>query len=112
MSPPIALSPVAEAIISTAPPDVMPEPLRSVTLPPDSALLEPAEISTEPPALDDPVLAHLLDRKDVVLAPHAGAASKGAMQAMAKMAAQNILDFFDGNLTPECTFNHKALESK
>ena len=53
MSPPIALSPVAEAIISTAPPDVMPEPLRSVTLPPDSALLEPAEISTEPPAPDE-----------------------------------------------------------
>ena len=65
--------------------------------------------STEPPPADNPILGPLLAREDVVLAPHAGAASTGAMRAMAMMAAQNILDCFDGVLKPDCTFNLEAL---
>lgn len=68
--------------------------------------------SSEPPPADDPVFQRLLARQDVVLAPHAGAASAGAMRAMATMAAQNILDCFDGALKPECTFNHKELKRR
>ena len=66
--------------------------------------------STEPPPADNPIFSPLLAREDVVLAPHAGAASTGAMRAMAMMAAQNILDCFDGVLEPDCTFNLEALE--
>jgi len=68
--------------------------------------------STEPPPADDPIFGPLLAREDVVLAPHAGAASTGAMRAMAMMAAQNILDCFDGVLKPDCTFNLEALEPR
>ena len=67
--------------------------------------------STEPPPLENPILGALLAREDVVLAPHAGAASTGAI-AMAIMAAQNILDYFDGVLKPHCTFNLNALEPR
>ncbi len=59
----------------------------------------------EPP----PPASPLLSRADVVLAPHAGAASHGAMRAMAEMAARNILECFDGKLRPDCTFNHEDL---
>ena len=68
--------------------------------------------SIEPPPVDDSVFSRLLARKDVVLAPHAGAASTGAMRAMAIMAAQNILDCFDGVLKPDFTFNLKALATR
>jgi len=67
--------------------------------------------STEPPPLDGPVFKDLLQRDDVILAPHAGAASHGAMRSMAVMAAQNILDTFDGTLKPDCTFNFEALNA-
>jgi len=65
--------------------------------------------SQEPPPMDASALAALVSRDDVVLAPHAGAASHGAMRAMATMATQNILDCFDGTLKPDCTFNHEDL---
>ena len=68
--------------------------------------------SVEPPPKDDPVLSRLLSREDVILSPHSGAASTGAMRAMAMMAAQNILDCFDGKLQADCTFNRKELEKR
>ena len=67
--------------------------------------------SVEPPPQNDPVFNQLLARDDVILTPHTGAASHGAMRAMAIMAAQNILASFDGVLSPENTFNLKALQS-
>ena len=51
----------------------------------------------------------LWDLENVLLTPHAGAASHGALRAMSRMAAQNVLDYFDGVLTPEHVFNHEAL---
>ncbi len=74
----------------------------------DAGLLAAAGLDVfddEPPPPDSP----LLSRADVVLTPHAGAASHGAMRAMAEMAAQNILDSFDGKLAPDCTFNLDGL---
>ncbi len=68
--------------------------------------------SEEPPPRDDPVLAALMKRDDVVLAPHAGAASYGAMRSMAVMAAQNILDCFDSKLKPDNIFNLEGLNGK
>ena len=68
--------------------------------------------SIEPPPKEDPVLSRLLSRDDVILSPHSGAASTGAMRAMAMMAAQNILDCFDGKLQVDCIFNHKELEKR
>ena len=68
--------------------------------------------SVEPPPKEDPVLSRLLSREDVILSPHSGAASTGAMRAMAMMAAQNILDCFDGKLQVDCIFNHKELEKR
>jgi len=59
----------------------------------------------EPPPPSSPLLA----RDDVVLAPHTGAASFGAMREMARMAAQNVLDTFDDRLDPDCVFNHAEL---
>ena len=67
--------------------------------------------STEPPPIDGPAFAQLMDRKDIIFAPHCGAASTGAMEAMAKMAVQNILDFFDGKLESECIFNYMELKN-
>ncbi len=65
--------------------------------------------SVEPPPLDDKIFARLLARSDVLAAPHTGAASHGAMRMMAVMAAQNVLDCFDGNLTADRVFNPEAL---
>lgn len=55
----------------------------------------------EPPAADHP----LIGRDDVVMTPHNGAGAMSAAIAMAEMAAQNILDAFDGKLREDCTFN-------
>lgn len=68
--------------------------------------------SLEPPPLDDPVFKALLGRDDVVLAPHTGAASEGAMQEMSRMAAQNVLDVFDGCLSDDRIFNAEALRAR
>lgn len=55
----------------------------------------------EPPDPANP----LLDRPDVLLTPHNGTASQGAMQEMSRMTFQNIRDFFDGTLQADRTFN-------
>ena len=68
--------------------------------------------SEEPPPHDDPVIAAIMARDDVVLAPHAGAASYGAMRSMSVMATQNILDCFDGKLNPDNIFNLGGLNGK
>jgi len=65
--------------------------------------------SEEPPPLGDPVFGPLLAREDVILAPHTGAASHGAMKEMARMAMQNILDVFDGAIDDDFVFNADAL---
>ncbi|MEK9722889.1 MAG: NAD(P)-dependent oxidoreductase [Rhodospirillaceae bacterium] len=65
--------------------------------------------SIEPPPVDHPILGRLMERDDVLLAPHAGAASFGAVRAMSTMAVQNILDAFDGRLDPANVFNADGL---
>ena len=65
--------------------------------------------SVEPPPLDDGVFAGLFARSDVLVAPHTGAASRGAMRMMAMMSAQNVLDCFDGKLNPDNVINKEVL---
>ncbi len=54
---------------------------------------------TEPLPLDDP----LRNAPNVILTPHAATLSDGAYRRMGVIAAQNILDFFEGRLKPEYT---------
>ncbi|WP_417519956.1 hydroxyacid dehydrogenase [Minwuia sp.] len=61
----------------------------------------------EPPSADHP----LFTRDDVLLTPHNGTASHGAMREMSRMTFQNILDFFDGCLQPRHTFNPEAIRT-
>ncbi|MEM9761289.1 MAG: NAD(P)-dependent oxidoreductase [Pseudomonadota bacterium] len=56
-------------------------------------------LAEEPPKADDP----LLGRADVILTPHSAAMTAEAARRMATGAAQNILDFLDGQLAPEMT---------
>lgn len=61
--------------------------------------------SDEPPDPTHP----LLQRDDVVLTPHNGTASHGAMREMSRMTFQNIRDHFDGCLSSERLFNREFL---
>jgi len=69
-------------------------------------------LSTEPPAADAAIIGPLLQRTDMIVAPHTGASSFGAKREMARMAIQNVLDAFDGKLAPDCIFNLEGLEGK
>jgi len=62
-------------------------------------------MGVEPPVPDHP----LLQRDDVIVTPHNGAASFSSSEAMARMAAENILDCFDGQLKDEMIFNLEKL---
>jgi glyoxylate reductase len=48
----------------------------------------------------------LLQSSKVILTPHIGSASQQARDEMAEIAAQNIIDFFEG-ITPRNVLNHK-----
>lgn len=63
--------------------------------------------SDEPPDPAHPLLA----RNDVILTPHNGTASHGAMQEMARMTFRNIRDHFEGELRRECVFNSGVLSA-
>ena len=60
----------------------------------------------EPTPADHP----LFQRDDIVVSPHTGAASHGAVVAMATMAAQNVIAGLKGGLLPERVFNLHALK--
>lgn len=60
----------------------------------------------EPTPADHPLFA----RDDIVVSPHTGAASRGAVVAMATMAAENVIAGLQGELLPERVFNLDALE--
>ncbi|WNK01140.1 hydroxyacid dehydrogenase [Thalassospiraceae bacterium LMO-JJ14] len=62
-------------------------------------------LDREPPEPDHPVLK----RDDVIVTPHNGAASISSSIAMARMAAENILDCFDGRLKDDMIFNLDGL---
>ena len=69
-------------------------------------------LSEEPPPPGHPFLQRLIDREDVLITPHTGAASYGAMRAMSMMSVQNVLDAFDGKLRDDCTFNIEGLRKR
>ena len=54
----------------------------------------------------------LLQRQDVVLSPHSAAGSTFSIRKSAEMTAQNILDFFDGKIDPDCVFNWSDVKSQ
>ncbi len=54
----------------------------------------------EPPPADHP----LLTAPNVLLTPHAAAATREAARRMATGAAQNLVDFFDGRLDPSMVY--------
>ena len=57
---------------------------------------------SEPPAKDNPLFA----MDNVVLTPHSAGLTEECAERMAIVAAQNILDFFDGKLDPALVVNH------
>ncbi|MDA7948391.1 MAG: hydroxyacid dehydrogenase [Hyphomicrobiaceae bacterium] len=60
----------------------------------------------------EPLSKHpLFERSNTVLTPHHAAASYLSKQEMARMAAQNIVDCFDGRLREDCIFNLDALKN-
>lgn len=61
--------------------------------------------SVEPAGPENP----LLSLPNVILSPHAAAATREAIEKVAEIAARNILDCFDGRLAPENIFNRREL---
>jgi D-3-phosphoglycerate dehydrogenase len=51
----------------------------------------------------------LLTLPNVVLSPHCAGVTRESLVLMAKIAAQNVLDAFDGTLTTEMVANHEVL---
>lgn len=60
---------------------------------------------SEPPDADDP----LFDRDDVVVTPHVGGVTDGALRRMSERAAANVRTVYDGGL-PDSTVNAEAFE--
>ncbi|UXM94417.1 hydroxyacid dehydrogenase [Bartonella sp. HY329] len=58
-------------------------------------------LNDEPPHVDNPLLAN----KRVILTPHNAGLSEETACRMAKAAAKNILDYFDGQLNPNLVVN-------
>lgn len=61
----------------------------------------------EPPSEDDP----LLERPDVVLSPHVGGVTEGALERMSLRAAENVRAVYEGTL-PDSTVNADALDGR
>ncbi len=59
----------------------------------------------EPLAVDHPLLAC----DNAVLSPHMAALTDGGLRRMSLEAAQNVIDYFNGNLKPSVVVNKKAL---
>jgi D-3-phosphoglycerate dehydrogenase len=51
----------------------------------------------------------LTDFTQVILSPHIAGVTEGASERMAVGAARNILDFFNGTISPELVVNGTAL---
>ena len=60
---------------------------------------------TEPPDIDHPLLA----LPNVVLSPHCAGVTRESLVQMASIAAENVLDAFDGTLQPEMVANAEVL---
>ena len=60
----------------------------------------------EPAPADHP----LFGRDDVIVTPHSAGTSEDALKRTAELAAQNILDCFDGKLKRENVFNPQVLD--
>ena len=62
-------------------------------------------LTEEPPPVDHP----LLSNPHVTISPHNAGLTEECAMRMAVMAAQNILDCFDGRLNPAFVVNNQAL---
>ena len=58
----------------------------------------------EPPDLQHP----LLSLSNIVLSPHCAGVTRESLVLMAQIAAQNVLDAFDGTLTAEMVANREV----
>ncbi|MEO1494242.1 MAG: hydroxyacid dehydrogenase [Pseudomonadota bacterium] len=61
--------------------------------------------SIEPVQTDNPILS----APNTVMTPHAAAMTPEGMRSMGMLCIQNVLDAFDGRLSPEMMFNRKEL---
>lgn len=61
-------------------------------------------MATEPPPAGDPLLAN----NRVILTPHTAGLTIECARRMAMVAAQNILDYFDGTIDPGLVVNAES----